>query len=166
MRNTSPIPAADSETSTLFNAAFCAFLLNKACDAYESKAGVAMPVTFAFLILPSALHKPTREALPRTTASSTWSWLRSNPVILMDFASRVRTFRVFTGAAISYGLHHTVLKGSPGSISAAKLGRRPRTLFPTDDWTDCVKAAEFLGRWFGGSEADEATTLAQWGVKP
>lgn len=161
-----PLPAADSETSTLFNPAFCAILINKACAAYEAKAGAAMPVTFAYLILPTALHKPTRDSLPNTTGSSMWAWLRSNPILLMDFADRVRAFRAFTGVAISYGLQHTVLSGSLGSISAGGLGRRPRTLFPTEDWTDCVRAAAFLGRWFGGSEADEATTLAQWGVKP
>ncbi|MBO0982095.1 three component ABC system middle component [Microbacterium sp. SD291] len=166
MSITMPNPVADSETSALFNPAFCALLLNKACAAYEAKAEAAMPVTFAFLILPSALHKPTRDALPGTTGSLMWSWLRNNPVILMDFADRVRTFRAFTGAAIGYGLQHTVLIGSPGSISAGNLGRRPRTLFPTSDWTDCVKAAEFLGRWIGASDADESTTLAHWGVKP
>lgn len=159
-------PVSDSETSTLFNPAFCALLLNKACAAYEAKAGAAMPITFAFLILPNALHKPTRDALPGTSGASMWSWLRSNPVILMGFADRVRTFRAFTGAAISYGIQHTVLIGSLGSIAAGSLGRRPRTLFPTTDWTECVKAAEFLGRWLGGSDSDEATTLAHWGVKP
>ncbi len=158
--------SADSETSTLFNPAFCALLLNKACAAYEAKAGTALPITFAFLTLPSALHKPTRDALPGTTAASMWSWLRNNPVILMDFANRVQAFRPFTGAAISYGLRHTVLTSSPGSIAAGQLRRRPRTLHPTTDWTDCVKAAEFLGRWFGCSDSDEATTLAHWGVMP
>jgi len=164
--NTTTALTFESETSTLFNPAFCAVLLNKASASYEEKALKAMPVTFAFLILPSALHKPTRKALPRTTASSMWGWLRSNPVLLMDFADRVRTFRPFTGAAISYGLQQTVLTGSLGSIAAGKLSRRPRTLFPTEDWSACVKAAEFLGRWFGGSDADEATALAQWGVRP
>ncbi len=124
-----------------------------------------MPVTFTFLILPSALHKPTREALPGTTASSMWPWLRTNPIILMDFANRVRTFRDFTGAAITYGMQHGALTGSVGSIAAGQLGRRPRTLLPTVDWADCVKAAEFLGRWFGASDADQATILALWGVK-
>lgn len=165
--STMSVPSTfDSEASALFNPAFCALLLNKACVAYEQKARSAMPISFAFLILPSALHKPTRDALPRTTAASMWPWLRDNPVILMDFADRVRTFRTFTGRAVSYGLQHAVLIGSPGSIAAGKLGRRPRSLFPTSDWEDCVKAAEFLGRWFGGTDADQATTLAQWGVKP
>lgn len=160
------VPALDSETSTLFNPAFCAVLLNKASIGYEARADKALPVIFAFLILPSALHKPTRDALPSTTASSMWNWLRANPVLLMDLADRVRTFRPFTAAAITYGLRHAVLTGSLGSIAAGALGRRPRTLYPTEDWLACLKAAEFLGKWFGGTDTDEATTLAQWGVRP
>lgn len=159
-------PSADSETSTLFNPAFCAVLLNKASADYEAKAGTAMPITFAFLVLPSSLHKPTRRALPATTAASMWGWIGSNPDLVMDFAVRVRTLRPFTGAAITYGLRHSVLTGSLGSIAAGTIGRRPRTLQPTEDWKACVKAAEFLGRWFGGSDADESTILAQWGVRP
>lgn len=156
----------DSETSTLFNPAFCAVLLNKACAAFETKSGGPMPITLAFLILPSALHLPTRDALPSTTASSMWSWLRSNPVLLMDFPGRVRTFRPLTAAGITMGLTGGLLAGSLGTIAAGSIGRRPRMLQPTDDWLACVKAAEFLGRWFGGSDADEATMLAQWGVRP
>ena len=161
-----PITMMDSETSSLFNPAFCAVLLNKASTGYAKKAREAMPLTFAFLILPSALHKPTRDALPSTTAASMWSWLRANPLLLMDFADRIRTFRPFTSAAIIYGLQQGALQGSIGAIAAGRIGRRPRMLRPTDDWLACVKAAEFLGKWFGGSDADEATTLAQWGVRP
>lgn len=161
-----PIQMLDSETSSLFNPAFCAVLLNKASTGYAAKASQAMPLTVAFLILPSALHKPTRDALPSTTASSMWSWLRANPVLLMDFADRVRTFRPFTAAAITYGLRQGVLVGSVGTVAAGSIRRRPRTLRPTDDWLACLKAAEFLGKWFGGSGTDEATTFAQWGVRP
>lgn len=166
MSITTSAAALDSETSALFNPAFCAVLLNKASTGYEAKTSQAMPLTFAFLMLPSALHKPTRDALPSTTAASMWSWVRGNPLLLMDFADRVRTFRPFTSAAISYGLRHGVLTGTVGALSAGILGRRPRSLHPTEDWLACLKAAEFLGKWFGGSDTDEATLLAQWGVRP
>lgn len=159
-------PALDSESGTLFNPAFCAVLLNKASAAYEAKASQALPITLAFLILPSALHKPTRDGLPSTTASSMWSWLGANPVLLMDSPQRVRSLRPFTAAAITYGLRHGILEGSSGAIVAGRIGRRPRTLNPTEDWLACLRAALFLGRWFGGSDADEATTLARWGVRP
>lgn len=158
--------ALDSETSTLFNPAFCALLLHKACAGYEEKVSEPMPLTFAFIILPNALHKPTRDALPSTTASSMWGWQRANPVLLMDFANRVSTFRPVTASAITFGLRHSVLRGSLGSISAGAIRRRPRTLHPTEDWNACLKTAQFLGRWFGGTESDEATALARWGVRP
>lgn len=161
-----PSPASDSETSALFNPAFCAFLLNKACGEYVDKANDAMPVTYSFLILPSALHQPTRDALPSTTASSMWGWLRSHPLVLMDFADRIRRFRPFTADAITYGLQHSVLLGSVGTLAAGTLRRRPRSLRPTEDWRACVGTAQFLGRWFGAQHADEATTLARWGVRP
>lgn len=162
----SPPTVLDSETSTLFNPAFCAILLNKASKGYEAKAGQPMPVTFTFLILPSALHQPTRDALPSTTASSMWSWLHANPVLMMDFIDRAKALRTFTGAAITYGLQQGALSSTSGAIAAGTLRRRPRTLRPTNDWQACVTAAEFLGKWFGGSGADEATTLARWGVQP
>lgn len=158
--------SVESETDVLFNPAFCSALLHKACSSYEAKAETALPVTLAFIVLPSALHLPTREALPTTTASSMWGWIRSNPLLFMDFAERARSFRPFAGTAIAYGLQQGVLIGSVGSIGAGKINRRPRTLFPTRDWTHCMKAADFLGRWLGGSEADESTILAHWGVRP
>ena len=156
----------DSEASSLFNPAFCAVLLNKAVSNYEGRAGAAMPITFAYLILPSALHKPTRDALPRAVSASMWSWIRANPLVHMDFAVRVRTFRPFTSAAITYGLRHHVLAAAPGALTGKSLRRRPRSLRPSEDWVSCVDASEFLGKWFGGSDADEATTLAGWGVRP
>lgn len=161
-----PAPVLDSEASALFNPAFCAALLHHAAVGYQSKASAAMPVTFAFLILPSALHKPTRDALPATTAASMWSWLRANPILLIEFADRVRSFRLYTSAAVTYGIRHGVLRGSAGTVAAGQMRRRPRALQPTVDWVACMKAAEFLGKWFGGSDTDEATTLAQWGVRP
>ncbi|MGC0274862.1 three component ABC system middle component [Pseudactinotalea sp. Z1739] len=166
MSNDTIQSALDSETSVLFNPAFCAVLLHKVCAGYAEKAGAPMPVVYAFLILPNALHKPTRDALPKTTAASMWPWLREHPVLLMDLPDRVRRLRPYTAAAIAYGLGHTILIGALGTLSAGTIGRRPPTLKPTEDWLSCQKAAGFLGKWFAGTDADEATTLAQWGVRP
>lgn len=156
----------NSDTWRLFNPVFCAVLLNKACAAYKKKSSSPMPVTFAFLILPNALHKPTREALPKTTHTSMWGWLQDNPVLLMDFVERVKAIRPYTGSAIAFGLKNSMLFEAPGTIEPGKLRRRPRTLNATEDWESCVKTAEFLGRWFAGASFDEATILAIWGVRP
>ncbi|QOC25828.1 hypothetical protein IC744_05570 [Microbacterium hominis] len=161
------VPAAlDSESSALFNPAFCSVLLQRACTEYAAKAQQALPIVYAFLILPSALHKPTRDALPGRTSASMWPWLRDHPLLLMDLPDRARSFRPYTAAAIIYGLTHTILNSGPGTIAAGTLSRRRANLQPTADWIACQKAAGFLGKWFAGTDADEPTTLAQWGVRP
>lgn len=159
-------PALDSESDALFNPAFCALLLHRACAGYSARADQPMPVIYAFLILPSALHKPTRDELPGSTAALMWPWLREHPLLTMDFADRARRFRPYTAAAIRYGLTHSILVSSPGALAAGTIRRRPRTLHLTSDWLACHKAAGFFGKWFASNDADEATTLAQWGIRP
>jgi hypothetical protein len=161
------VPAfVDTEASALFNPAFCSVVLNKACVGYASKADAAMPLTFAYLILPCALHRPTREALPRTMVASMAGWLRDTPLIRVDLANRVQTLRDITSRAILYGLGHGVLVSQDGDLRAGSLERQPRTLRPTDDWRRCLSAGAFLGKWCAGSGSDEATLLAQWGLRP
>lgn len=156
----------DTEASALFNAAFCSVVLNRACAGFATKSDLAMPLTLAYLMLPAALHRPTREALPGTSAASIPNWLRDNPLILMDLPQRVRALRGIASRAIVYGLSRTVLIADEGALRAGSLRRRPRTLRPTDDWEACLRSAQFLGRWIANSGSDEATTLAQWGLRP
>lgn len=157
---------ADTEASALFNPAFCAVVLNRACAGFTSRSDASMPLTFAYLVLPSALHRPTRETLPGTVAASMIAWLRANPLTLVDLPDRIRAFRDLTSQAIVYGLTRRMLASDDGSLRALKLRRRPRTLRPTADWESCLRAADFLGKWIGGSGNDEATSLAQWGLRP
>lgn len=159
-------PLADTEASALFNPAFCAVVLYRACAGFTSKADVPMPLTLAYVVLPSALHRPTREALPRTSAASMVAWLRDNPLLLVNLPGRVRAFRDLTSEAIVFGLTHGMLVTDDGSLRGAALRRRPRTLLPTVDWESCMRTAEFLGKWIASSGNDEATTLAQWGLRP
>lgn len=157
----------DTEATALFNAAFCAVVLNHACAGFAAKSGDAMPLTFAYLVVPSALHRSTREALPGTTATSMTTWLRDHPLVLVDLPRRIGSFREFTSRAIVFGLNHGVLATTDnGALSALPLARRPRSLRATEDWEACRKAAQFLGRWLGSFGNDEATTLAQWGIRP
>ncbi|MCR1785920.1 hypothetical protein KVF89_25520 [Nocardioides carbamazepini] len=156
----------DTEASALFNPAFGAVVLNRACAGFESKAGHLMPLTYAYLVLPSALHMPTRTALPGTVGRSMHRWLRENPLVLSDLAVRVRSFRGVTSEAIIFGIRHAVLGTRDGALEAGHLRRRSRALQPTGDWESCMRAADFLGKWLGGSGNDEPTTLAQWGLRP
>lgn len=157
--------AMESEAASLFNPAFCAVLLNRAVREYEKKSDLAFPLTYAFLILPSALHTQTRKHLPSRVSVSMWPWIRSHPDIMLDFAERARNLQPFISDAIKFGLQYGVLTSGQWSLYSGKLERRPRSFLPTTDWQDCLYAAEFLGRWFGSSEMDELTMMTLWGVK-
>ncbi len=156
----------NAERNALFNPAFCAALVNKACASFVGKAQVPLPLAYVYIILPSALHKPSRDQLPSTTAASMWPWIRDNPLLFADISERVITFRVLTSEAIVFGLRQGVLHNTNGGLTSASLKRRPRSLRPTADWGECMKAADFLGRWFAASDSDQATTLAHWGFRP
>lgn len=157
----------DTEANVLFNPAFCAVLLHRAIRGYEKKTeGQPLPVVYAFLVLPSALHPATRTKLPKKTTASMWSWLRSHPIILADFAKRARDLKPFVAEATIFAIQHSVLKATEGSLASGKLLRRPSNLQPTEDWEQCEKAASFLGKWLASTKADESTILTKWGVRP
>lgn len=155
-----------SEAESLFNPAFCAVLLNKASSAFETHGGNSLPFVYAYLIIPLALHSPTRQALPQRTTSSMWAWVRDNPETLMDFPDRVQELRPVVGAAILFAIRHSSLTIINGGLSSKPLKRQPRSLRPTDDWRSCVHASGFLGRWFASVKVDEPTLLAKWGMRP
>lgn len=159
-------PTFSSETNQLFNPAFCAILLHDAAKNYRKKSENELPVTFAFIVLPNALHQPTRLKLPDRASVSMWAWIRDHPILMSDFSDRVQRLRPYIAASIKFGLQHGVLTGLPGMLAPGDLKRRPKTMVPTDDWEKCRKSASFIGKWLAISKADEATMLALWGLRP
>lgn len=93
-------------------------------------------------------------------------WLRENPLVLMDFETRVHNLMTRISAGISFALEHGVLANVEGDLEGRVMARRPRMLKPTYDWESCMKSSEFLGKWFGVSGSDQATVLAGWGFRP
>jgi hypothetical protein len=157
---------ANSPTSPLFNEAFCAVLAHAACRDFSLHGTEAMPLPYAYLILPLALHAPTREALPRTTAASMWPWVRDRAEIMAGLTHRIQAFRPYVSGALLFGVRSRVLIAAPDGLTAGVLRRRPRNLRPTVDWSECLRASAFLGRWFAAQRTDTASTLAIWGLRP
>lgn len=156
-----------TEEMALFNPAFLARLLHGTAHEYEKPSGNGLPVPLAFLSVPLALHKPTRDDLPRTSAALMQKWIREHPRHMARLSSRVLGLRPFTGLAIRFGIEHGVLTSQGGLLSGGSLLRRPRNLssFETAEIEECMKAAQFLGRWFA-RQPDAATALAWWGLAP
>jgi hypothetical protein len=154
------------EQRALFNPAFISVLAHGAAVGFADKAGRSMPLPFFYVSLTMSLRQDSRRALPQRTTTFMSSWLRANPQALSDLHSVVSEMRDVISAGVRYGVHHQVLTSQGGGLAAQAIRRRPRSLQATDDWSECLKAASFMGRWLGIQQTDTASTLALWGLRP
>src|SRR4051794_37743374 len=67
-------PRRAPEAMALFNEIFTSELLVNACWAKEQDSGAGLTWPAAFLVLPLALHPPTRETLPRSPRVTLAAW--------------------------------------------------------------------------------------------
>jgi hypothetical protein len=153
------------EIANLLNPAFCALLLRDAAYAYEKRASAGLPYPLAFLILPIVLHRQTREALPRTTATLLHPWLLDHSLLQMEVQVLSRRLLPYSREAVIFGLLHSALNvADDGSLESGM--KSVRKVFDRHTEPDaCRKAASFVGSWFG-KVGDPALVLAMWGIMP
>ena len=155
---------ASSEQIALYNQAFVAVVIRSGVAGY-SKSGRNMPPELAFLLVPLALHLPTRESLPIHSSTQMQKWIREHPLHLVKLEIRVLAMKQFVGAGLRFGTRHGVIRSVDGQLAAGGLRRKPRDFSQSKEVRDCVQKASFLGRWFA-RQPDEATLLAMWGLRP
>jgi hypothetical protein len=96
------------------------------------------------------------------------AWIEENTYFRVGFAERACSLAPFVREALLFGAvhglfafddqHRVVPAPKPGALNGYL-----RTA--TDEVRECVKKAEFVGRWLAASGSVE-TTMALWGVKP
>ena len=110
------------EVAHLLNPAFGALLLREAAVEYTKASRTSIPFGLCFLVLPLALHPPTRRALPTTTRSLLPQWLESHPELQALSAERMRRLSPYSREAILFGLQNGLLSlDSEGSVRSAVL---------------------------------------------
>ena len=153
------------EEEALFNPAFLASLIRSGAADYEHRSGGrTLPVALAYLIVPLALHGPTRRALPSNVTAQMGEWIQAHPEAVFGLGDRARALRPLVSAGVRLGLRHGLLVGDAGTLTAQALPRRPRGMSRTDEVDACVAKAGFLGRWFS-EQPDADTVLALWGLR-
>jgi hypothetical protein len=156
------------EEAHLFNPGFLSLLVWSTVAGYREVTGEGLPFELVFVALPLSLHKPTREALPVNPRTSLATWLERNAYFRVGFAERAKGLALFTREAILFASTHGLL--APVEGGRLLSSPRPRTLSPylrgaTEEVRDCVKRAEFVGRWFG-TAGTPTTIMDLWGVAP
>ena len=155
------------EIAALLNPAFCGFLMSTGLDAYTHNVNEGAPYAFPFVMLPLVLHKPTRQAFPRSsrTAFSTWITNADTAIAKIGFAERAKNMAPYVKEALAFAMQHN-------SIYVTESGRlktsnpAPKS-FPnaTQEVNECVRAAVMCGKWFS-MVGDFKTAMALLGVKP
>jgi hypothetical protein len=157
-----------AEERALLNPAFCSSLLWQAANGFLATTQSSLPFEIAFLVLPIALHQRTREALPRTSATSIPTWLHDNARLRPTIANRARLLNPFTKEAIIFGCTYSMLSMKRGGISAANAWKAKVVKLKgsdSEEVRDCVRLANFLGKWFGRA-GSAPTIMSIFGVRP
>ena len=160
--------ARSREEAYLLNPSFCALIAWSSSVGYRGDGGGGMSYVLAFVAVPLTLHKPTREALPRSVRTSMPAWIEENTYFRVGFAERARSLAPFVREALLFGAvhglfafddeHRIVPAPQPRALSGYLRGT-------TDEVKECVKKAKFIGGWLAASGSVE-TTMALWGVEP
>lgn len=156
-----------SEIAYLLNPAFCALSLFDAINEFQEVKSDGMPYAFSFLILPLTLHAPTREALPKTIATSMDTWLETqqNSDVVIGFPERARQLVPFTKEAIIFGMHRNVLAiNSSGKFLSLKQNLSTQLLHATIVGFEYRERSKFLGRWLANA-GTPATVFKIWGIQ-
>jgi hypothetical protein len=146
--------------ATLLNPALFAVSMSVAARAYEQRAHELMIWPLAFLVPPLILHRPTREALPKTVASHLATWIGRQPLFRAGFPARAQQLTPMSREGLRLGLRTGVL--------SVEAGRLRGTLDAPDEGGDLfevLKAAKFLGRWLPKVE-QPSSVFALLGVRP
>ncbi|GAB3639355.1 hypothetical protein GCM10027422_49460 [Hymenobacter arcticus] len=117
------------------------------------------------MALPTVLHKDIREQLPPTIATKLHAWLQTHEQVRVRMPSHVQQMAQLTREGLLFALGHEVLalnKQGALVVGARKLGALQ--VDKGSETAQCVKKAEFIGRWFA-SVANPIAMLALWGIK-
>jgi len=164
-------PWADrtKEEAYLLNPAFCCVVLTAAISGFVSvRQEDGVPFPFAFMFLPIALHKPTRDSLPATTRTSMAAWLQEHSDARVLFYERLVSLKPHTREAIQFGMQADWIGLDEGGFLGTSLTERDveRNVQAFDsDSRNCVMRARFLGRWFAAGGPTH-TVMAFWGIRP
>jgi hypothetical protein len=156
------------EEAYLLNPAFCCMALTYAIVNYIGEKEDGMPFPLAFMILPIALHKKSRDSLPYNTRTSLPAWIQDNTSARNGFPERVVSVKPYTREAMLFGSKYNWLifkEGGKLHTSKSKSDFKSYIIEPHNEAAACIKQAGFIGRWFAKAGSAH-TVMSLWGIRP
>lgn len=157
-----------SEEANHLNPAYCGALIYEFVKAYQIAKKAPAPFALLFCALPIALHRDTRNRLPRSIVTRLLPWLEENRDVRVGFADRARSLTPHVREALRYASTNQAVRFcTPGAVATGpkRASFTPTTLRDaTPDVRDTVDAIRLVARWFAAS-GNTATILAAWGIR-
>ena len=159
------------EERHLLNPAFCSSLLWAAAQGATTRARSprdSLSFLEAFLILPLVLHQKTRKTIPNILTSSLPAWINAQPLIVASLPSRARSLVPYTKEAVAFGGCYRLIEVTADQIFSsadAKLSMNRMLHQSSKEVRECMKKAEFVGKWFAHTGAPE-TIFTFLGIRP
>lgn len=155
----SPVPAA------MFNPALTSITIATAANQYEETAGFGMPWPLAHLVTPLVLHRPTREKLPRTKATSLAKWAGDNTLLVAGLPARIRQLAPYVREGLRFGLHEGTIELVDGEALRSLAEPQFNVRKVDGDLAGIYRAAGMMGRVFGRT-GSAATIFAALRIQP
>lgn len=155
----SAVPAA------MFNPALTSITIATAANQYEETAGYPMPWPLAHLVTPLVLHRPTREVLPRTKATSLAKWAGDNTVLIAGLPARAQQMAPHVREGLRFGLREGTIEMVGGDALRSLAETQINVRKAEGDLPVVYRAAGMIGRVFGRA-GSAATIFAALRVQP
>lgn len=155
------------EEANNLNPAFCGELIFRTASEYRGVRKAPLSFALSFLILPIALHKPTRDQLPGNASAAFAGWVAEHATFLAGFPDRVARLAPITREALLLLMQHRAISVENGNLAAGSKPIRVSTVLPqtTGDADDARRAAALLGRWFA-RQRQPSLVMQTLGVTP
>lgn len=153
------------EEAANLNPAFCGELLARAVSEYHRLREIPFPYPLAFLILPIALHKRTRDLLPGRSSTAFVGWIAENRPSLVEIPERVIRLMPVTREALLFALQHHILHFERGGLASGvkRIPVRAKLDHTTDDSEEARRTASMLGRWFA-AQGSTSSIMQGFGI--
>lgn len=134
----------------------------------EARGSDGLHYALGFVALPLILQRATRDALPKTKATSMVAWLSANAFAQVGFPDRAKALSPIIKDAILVGCRGGIIRMHNNhvfSVASQKLLAGYGASTSSPEVRDCLRKANFVGRWFAVS-GEYTTVMALLGVRP
>jgi hypothetical protein len=137
-----------AELGNLLNPAYCGLLLANVAIGYVSEGAAEIDASLLFVALPLALHRDTRESLPKTIRTKLHTWINENQALRIGLADRCSAMVPFVKEALIFSCNQELLAiNDTGGVVPLSAKKVAVSKLSSPEVRESIERAHFIGRW-------------------